>query len=246
MRKLLHVATAGWTPLWLGSALVEWWDPEARITKDGGTDRVSSWIGKISSTDATNPTGGNQPLWVAASSDMNGRPSLYFDGSRVLFANGTVPAAVRVWQQAHTIVGVSRGYNDVMGNGQDAAGTFLLMRYNTKVRAHVWGTSGSRTIDGATTLSNTTRALVGQRASGPPAAGNLEPTLNGASDATPASIGGSAATPLNWITLGGRNSVPAGAGFIGHLGDQFIFNRALTDMELRQLAHWAKQRWNIA
>jgi len=240
-----NIKYTGWSPFNLGSGLVAWWDPETGITKDGVTDRVSSWVDKINGCNASQPTGGNQPLWVSAAPEMNNRNSVYFDTNRVLFANGTVPAVQRVWQGAHTIVAVARGTSYVMGNGAGTAGTFLLMLFSTKVRAHVWGNSGSRTIDGTTTVSATTRALIAQRSTGAPGSGNLDPILNGISDATAASIGGTPATALNWISLGGYNSVPAGSAFSGHLGDLFIFNRALTNFELIQLSKWASMRWSL-
>ena len=247
MRQLLHTFAGGWTPLWLGASLKAWWDPESGITKSG-SDRVSAWADRVGAVSLVQSTGANQFLWQAAASEMNGRQSLYGDGSRLMWIV-TAPVGLRVTQQAHTILAVTRAAGDQIGTGATSAGNVLIMRFpltgSPKVRAHVWATGALTTVDGLTTVQPTTRALIGQMATGAPGSGTLSPILNGVVDNTPPSIGGTAATPSTSFILGARGFGIGGDTFNGYLGDVFIIDRALTTLELAEFARWAKNRWGI-
>lgn len=243
-RLLLHTFSGGWTPLWLGSALVAWWDPKYGITKSGA-DRVSAWADRVAATTLLQAVGGNQFLWQAAAAEMNGRQSLYGDGSRFM-GIATAPAGLRVTQQAHTILAVTRATGDQIGTGATSSGNILLMRFGSKVRAHVWAVGAVTTLDGLTTILSTTRQLVGQMATGTPGSGNLSPILNGASDNTPLAIGGTATTPSTSFILGSRGFGVGSDTLNGYIGDVFIINRALTALELAEFARWSKKRWGIS
>jgi len=180
---------------------------------------------------------------------MNSRQSLYGDGSRFM-GIVTAPVGLRITQQAHTLLAVTRAAGDQFGNGT-AAGSMLVMRFplsgSPKVRAHVWATGALATVDGLTTIQPTTRALVGQMATGAPGAGStLSPMLNGVADNTPVTIGGTPATPNPSFIVGARGFGVGGDTFNGYLGDVFIIDRALTTLELAEFARWAKNRWGIS
>lgn len=242
-RALFHNLGSGWNPLWLGSGLVAWWDPEIGVTKDGITNRVSAWADRIAATSLVQAAGAAQFLWQAAASEMNGRASLYGDANRFM-GIVSAPVALRVTQQAHTFLLVTRASGDQVGNGT-AAGSMLLMRYSSKVRTHIWATGALATRDGLTTISPTTQQLVGQIATGAPGTGVLTPILNGASDNTSVAIGGTATTPNPSFVLGSRGFGVGSDTLNGYVGDVFIFNRALTSEELIQMARWTSLRWSI-
>lgn len=242
-RSLLHTFSGGWNPRWLGSGLKVWFDPEYGITKDGVTNRVSAWADRLGALTVSQGVGANQFLWVAAASEMNGRASLLGDASRLMSASG-IAAGLRVTQQAHTYIAITRASGDVLGTGSTTGGHVLLMRFNSKVRSHVWATGALSTRDGATTISPTTRGLVGQVATGAPGSGELYPILNGAFDNTSVSITGTPATPSDSLIIGCRGTGVGADTLNGYLGDVLVMDRAITAAELVNLNRWAKQRWN--
>ena len=243
LRSSLMLGGAGSVPFQpnsLGSALVAWWDPDQGITKNSVSNRVSAWVDRQSGFTVVQNSGGYQPLYVAAATEMNSRPSLYFDAQPVYLVVGSAPTALRVQQQASTYLTISRGYKDHLGSSSTAPGSFLLMRYNQKVREHVWYTgSVLATQDGLTTLSNTTRALVGQMSDGT----KLYPIVNSGKDNTGANCG-VPTTPTAPFFIGWRGS-SSSESFLGHMGDVLVFNRALTDAELLKIYQWASFKWGI-
>jgi len=239
-RSQWHIASS-WNPFWLGSALKLWFDPENGITKAGMTDRVSAWADRTGNLTVAQGMGSRQPLWVAAASEMNGRQSIQYDGARVLFADA-IPESLRVIQQAHSYIAVVRGTADIIGSSNVTTGNMLLMLFSQKVRSHVWA-SALTTVDGNTTVSTTTRALVGQIATGPAGSGTLYSMLNGQQDVTPVNISGTPVTPATSFCIGSR-ATNAGS-FNGYLGDVVVVNRALTQFELTQLWTWSRVRWGL-
>ncbi len=225
-------------PQSLGSALVAWWDPDYGITKDSVSNRVSSWKDRVTDMTLGQSTGSRQPLYVAASSSMNSRPSLQFDTQpQMLFIN-PAPSSIKVQQQQNTYLAVVRGTKDVIGTGGVTIGNMLLILFSSKVRAHTWYTT-LKTQDGLTTVGATTRALVGQMAD----ATTLYPILNGSKDNVGVAIG-TPTTPATQFGVGWRG-VSTGESFLGHMGDVLVFNRALTSAELTQVYLWAKARWAL-
>jgi hypothetical protein len=225
-------------PQSLGSALVAWWDPDYGITKDSISNRVSSWKDRVTDMTVAQSTGSQQPLFVAASTDMNSRPSLQFDVQPQRLFISPSPSAINVQQQQNTYLAVVRGNKDIIGTGNITAGNMLLMLFNAKVRAHTWYTT-LKTQDGLTTVGTTTRALVGQMAD----ATTLYPILNGSKDNVGVAIG-TPTTPATVFSIGWRGSTNSEA-FLGRMGDVLVFNRALTNAELTQVYLWAKARWAL-
>lgn len=226
-------------PQSLGSALVAWWDPDYGITKNSVSNRVSAWQDRVTNTTLIQNTGARQPLWVADAVEMNSRPSLTYDVQpSFLFVNPS-PAALRVQQQENTYLAVVRGEKDVLSTGGIVTGNMLLMLFNNKVRAHVWFASSLSTQDGLSTVTNTTRAMIGQMTD----ATKVYPILNGTKDNVGVAIG-TPTTPTVVFSVGWRGS-GSGDAFLGRVGDVLVFNRALTDAELTQMYLWAKGRWAI-
>lgn len=227
-------------PQSLGSALVAWWDPDYGITKDSVSNRISAWADRVNGTTVIQATGSRQPLWVAASTDMNSRPSLSFDAQPQNLAVNPAPVGLQVQQQQNTYLAVVRGNKDVLGGLGITAGNMLLMLYLSKVRAHVWYAGAALSSqDGLTTVGSTTRALVGQMSD----ATNVYPLLNGVKD----NVGvarGTPTTPVDKFRMGWRGS-GTGDAFQGRMGDVLVFNRALTDDELSKVYLWAKERWAL-
>lgn len=217
------------------SGLQAWWNPDSGITKNAVTNRISSWVDVVGGHTVSQATGAQQPLYVAASANMNSRPSIQFDVQPQMLTITSAPANLNVQQGQFTYLAVARGANDVMGNSV-AIGSFLLMLFSSKVRAHVWYTV-LKTQDGLTTVSSTTKAMVGQMAD----ATTLYPILNGAKDNVGIAIG-TPTTPTTTINIGSRGS---GASFLGFMGDVFIFNKALSNAELTQMYNWAKAKWAL-
>lgn len=226
-------------PQSLGSALVAWWDPDYGITKNSVSNRVSAWQDRVTNTTLIQNTGARQPLWVADAVEMNSRPSLTYDVQpSFLFVNPS-PAALRVQQQQNTYLAVVRGEKDVLSTGGIVTGNMLLMLFNNKVRAHVWFASSLSTQDGLSTVTNTTRAMIGQMTD----ATKVYPILNGTKDNVGVAIG-TPTTPTVVFSVGWRGS-GSGDAFLGRVGDVLVFNRALTDAELTKMYLWAKERWAI-
>lgn len=234
-----------WTPENLGSDLGEWWTPSYGITKNGVTDRVSSWVGRVAGVDLVNADGARQPRWEANVAVMNGRQALYFDAARWLGVV-TLPVALRVTQQAHTYLAVSRGAGDVLGTGATSTGNMLLMRYNQKVRTHVWAAANVLTTkDGATSVAVTTAATFAQMATGVPGTGTLVPVLNGAADATPLALNGTATTPSTSFVVGSRGFAAGADTFLGYMGDVLLMKREMTALELTWLHTYLAARWGM-
>ncbi len=226
-------------PQSLGSALVAWWDPDYGITKNSVSNRVSAWQDRVTNTTLIQNTGARQPLYVAAATEMNSRPSLRYDVQpSFLFVNPS-PAALRVQQQQNTYLAVVRGEKDVLSTGGIVTGNMLLMLFNNKVRAHVWFASSLSTQDGLSTVTNTTRAMIGQMTD----ATKVYPILNGTKDNVGVAIG-TPTTPTSVFSIGWRGS-GSGDAFLGRVGDVLVFNRALTDAELTKMYLWAKERWAL-
>jgi len=226
-------------PQSLNSALVAWWDPDYGITKNSVSNRVSAWQDRVTNTTLIQNTGSRQPLWVADAVEMNSRPSLRYDVQpSFLFVNPS-PAALRVQQQQNTYLAVTRGEKDVVSTGGTVTGNMLLMLFNNKVRAHVWFTSSLSRQDGLSTVTNTTRAMIGQMTD----ATKVYPILNGTKDNTGVAIG-TPTTPTSIFSIGWRGLGNNDA-FLGRIGDVLVFNRALTDAELSKIYLWAKERWAL-
>lgn len=123
-----------WTPLSLGSNLIEWWsanDP-ATITNIGGL--VSSWVGQKNSYAAIQATEASKPLYNTIL--FNNHPGIHFDGVNDLlaiaspaFSNG-VP--YEVWAVAsQDALAADALTRVVVGQGQTGAGSTSLRRIVT-------------------------------------------------------------------------------------------------------------------
>lgn len=73
-----------WSPTDIVS-LKAWWKPTAAYVTKDGSDFVSSFSDRSSSArTASQGTGAAQPLWIASSAEMNGKPVIRHDGSNDL------------------------------------------------------------------------------------------------------------------------------------------------------------------
>lgn len=224
-------------PQSLGSALIAWWDPDYGITKDPVSFRITNWLDRVANTDAMQNVGSFQPLYVASEPNMNNRACIEYT-TQPLVLNLTLPAPMRVQQQKNTYLAVIRGTGDVLNSGATSVGSFLLTIASSKVQANTRFTSGTVTQSGLTTVSATSRLLVGQMNDGV----NIYPLLNGVKDNVGAAVG-TPATPSTSFRIGYRGN--NASSFLGYFGDVFIFQRDLTDAELTQMYLWAKERWAL-
>lgn len=80
-----------WSPLWLGSSLIAFWDAERSdlVTRSGGL--VSSWKDVVGGYDVTQATGASKPVWTTGA--FNSRPGLIFDGVDDQLSLAGFPAA---------------------------------------------------------------------------------------------------------------------------------------------------------
>lgn len=232
-------------PQSLGSALVAWWDPEYGVTKDSVSNRVSAWADRVSGTTVVQATGSRQPLWVAASANMNSRASLQMTAAGQTLRIASAPVALRVQQGPSTYLTVVRpasvANNDILGSdGASVAGSFLHLIFSTKINAAIYVAGGVAKFQGGlTTMLTNTKYMTGQMNDGT----SIFPLLNGVKDNVGAATG-TTTTPTAPFVIGARTD-GFSTSFQGFMGDVFILNRALTDAELAKMYLWAKERWGL-
>lgn len=231
-RAIWHTMGSGWTPLWLGSSLKAWWDPEIGITKDGGTDRVSSWVERVGAVNAAQPTGGSQPLWLATG--MNGRQALEFDASRLL-QDATLASAV-TFPLTFVVIGTivaARNYGRFVGKGAGSSPGGL--DYNAAGYLYIYnGSEGRLTMS----LDPTNRHLYVATYNGASSTGSID-------GAAPSTINpGTSISSIQTFDIGGSKGA-ASVRHNGKIGDVMVISGALSTSELQQLSRWAKNRWGI-
>ena len=225
-------------PQSLGSALVAWWDPYYGITKNSISNAISNWLDRVNNLDIYQTTGSFQPTYVASSATMNNNPCLSYTVPPQSMNISPMPVGLRVQQGPSTYLAVVRGQNDVLNSGGNSAGGFNLGLLSSKVAVSTRFASSTPTQSGLTTVSATTRAMIGHMNDG----SKIYPLLNGAKDNTGVAVG-TPTTPLTSLRIGYRGT--NATAFTGEIGDVLIFNRNLTDSELLKLYLWAKERWAL-
>lgn len=103
-----------WTPLNLGSTLVEWWDAQdtAKMTFNSGN--VASWTGEKAGIVVSQATAANQPIYSATA--RNGKPGLTFDGVRTLLSASSpgLPATATAYSAAVAAYSNNSGFRVVL------------------------------------------------------------------------------------------------------------------------------------
>lgn len=225
-----------------GAALVAWLDPNAGITKDAVTNRVSAWAGRVGSWAPSQAVGGAQPLWTPGG--INGRPALYFDGTRWLFGS---TALVQLSQGEEAgwfgivkpdVAGTTDTLLAVPPGGTTT--TWLKLNSPTTYVGQVYRTTS--TTNFYTVATSTDPILFGMTLE----SGNIHVHKNAAKsvgaavgNATPALVGSN-------MTLGQRRVDAVDVeNLAGHMGDVILLNRAPTAVEKDALWRWARARWGL-
>jgi len=142
-----------WTPAALGSSLLMWLRADSGVTLNGAT--VSAWADRSATgRNASQADAAKQPTYTASDANLNGMPSLTFDGT----ADNIVTAMPSTVVQPVTLMVV--GYSDASTNriaidGADATRIILLKDLSQNVAAYA-GT----TITSTTTWTNQKRAML--------------------------------------------------------------------------------------
>lgn len=244
-RAMFHTLGSGWTPLWLGSSLLAWFDPDFGVTKDGGTNRVSAWAARYGGYSWAQDTGGAQPLWTATG--VNSRPAFYFDGNRCLRATlGSSSDELLQLSQAASAgwfgiikADVAAASDTLLGVPPGTTTTFWL-KLTPYVQATRTTSTGHFFTPSVSPGTNTT--LLG---------GTIESgTLYGhANEYKSAGAAVDTGTPEKVgvdMVLGQRRTATVDSdNLVGYVGDLVFLRTAPTAQQKTDLLRWARAKWGI-
>ena len=191
----------------------------------------------------TSAAGGNEPTFQTAA--IGTQPVLRFDGTDDYLRN-TAPGSMTDWTQSdHAIIAVIRPTSvteeDILDSSGAGAGHSLLMVISTG-RGHSWrGAADANAINTSTTLLANTNYILGYWCS----ATQNAIYLNGAREAGPTNLTGTAGAGTDQIFLGNRSGVYAGGWYSGDIAEILIYTTAPSDGQMLQLSAWLNSIYGI-
>lgn len=132
-----------WTPAALGSSLLMWLRADSGVTLNGAT--VSAWADRSATgRNASQADAAKQPTYTASDANLNGMPSLSFDGTAdhlVTLTPSTVAQPVTLMVVAYADANVNR----IALDGADATRLIMFKDASSNVAAYAGATIASTT-----------------------------------------------------------------------------------------------------
>lgn len=201
--------------------------------------------------DMTN-NGNHGELINGVSYDSGSLGALSFDGvnDRIEINNNEL---ARIGTGNHTIMAWVNNdivtEEDFIGTGGISTGNVLLMIYSQAgggsggFRGHAWGSTGnSNTLDSPRAIGTGNWNLLVQRVEW---GGNIDLFENGIKTATKILVGSAPSSSASKFIIGARSTSTGNSHFDGKISNVMVFNRALTDSEIKQIYEATRARYGL-